>query len=305
MTKSRIAPLAVYWRRTWPLHMLLLPAAVLVLIYNYVPMFGLVIAFQDFKPWLGVTKSTWVGLDHFKFLFTYPDIKQVMINTLIISLAKLVSNLAVPLIFALLLNEVRIMAHKRIIQTMVYLPHFLSWVILSGILKEMLTRDGIVNQFLSLFGIEQILFLGDGNWFRLTLVVSDIWKEFGFSAIIYLAALAGINPSLYEAAQIDGANRWQQTVHVTLPGVVPIFFVVATLSLGRVLDAGVDQVLNLYNSMVLDQADIIDTFVYRVGLIGGQFSLGAAVGLFKSVIGFGLIVLAYRLAYRFAGYRLF
>ncbi|TDF98072.1 ABC transporter permease [Paenibacillus piri] len=294
-----------YFRKTWSLHVLLLPAAVIVLIYNYIPLLGVIIAFKEYKPWLGILNSEWVGWDHFTYLFTYPDSKQVIVNTIVISSLKMAFNLAVPFVFALLLNEVRKTAFKRTIQTLVYLPHFISWVILGGILIDLLSVNGIVNQFLSLFGVQPIFFLGDGSWFRFTVVVSDIWKDFGFQTIVYLAALAGVNPSLYEAAEVDGANRWQQTVHITVPAVLPIMAVVGTLALGKVLDAGFDQIFNLYNPLVYSKGDIIDTFVYRVGLVGGQFSFATAVGLFKSVIGFILVVFAYRLAYKFANYRIF
>ncbi|MFC0213645.1 ABC transporter permease [Paenibacillus chartarius] len=294
-----------YWVRTWPYHVLLLPAVILCLIFSYVPMFGLVIAFQNYEPWMGIFGSEWVGLEQFRYLFSYPDSVQVIVNTLIIATAKLVFQLVVPIIFALMLNELRKMLLKRVIQTLVYLPHFISWVVLGGILIDILGTGGIVNRFLGLFGVEPIFFLGNGDWFRVTLVVSDVWKEFGFSAIIFLAALSNINPALYEAAEIDGATKWQQTMYVTLPSILPIIVVVGTLSLGRILDAGFDQILNLYNPLVYAKADIIDTFVYRVGLTKGEFSFGTAVGLFKSTVGFFLILLSYWLAYRIANYRIF
>ncbi len=294
-----------YWIKTWPFHVLLLPAALLVLLFNYIPMFGVVMAFQDYQPWLGIRGSEWVGLEHFRFLFSYPDSKQVILNTLIIAGMKLIAGLIVPIIFALLLNELRMMAAKRIIQTMVYLPHFISWVVLGGILIDILGTDGMLNRLLNFFGQESIFFLGNGNWFRFTLIVSDVWKEFGFSAIIFLAALSNINPSLYEAAEIDGAGKWKQVLYVTLPSILPIIIVVATLALGRILDGGFDQILNLYNPLVYSKGDIIDTFVYRVGLTKGEFSFGTAVGLFKSVVGFALIVFSYRMAYKLANYRIF
>ncbi|MGG6309337.1 ABC transporter permease [Paenibacillus macerans] len=295
-----------YLRKTWPLHVLLLPAVLIVIIYNYVPIAGGVIAFQDYKPWLGIAASPWVGLDNFRYLFSYPDGKQVIINTLAIATMKLTLHLIIPVVFALLLNEIRISWYKRTVQTLVYLPHFLSWVILGGIFVDVLSvQGGIINQFLGLFGVKPIFFLADGNWFRAVVVLSDIWKDFGFSAIIFLAAILGIDPSYYEAAEIDGANRWQQMLKITLPSVGPIFIVVATLSLGRVLDGGFDQIFNLYNPLVYSKGDIIDTFVYRVGLQGTQYSFASAVGLFKSVIGFILIVISYRLAYKWAGYRIF
>jgi putative aldouronate transport system permease protein len=298
--------MASYWRKTWPFHMLLLPALVLCIIFQYIPLFGAAIAFQDYQPWLGIKGSPWVGLDHFRYIFQYPDSKQVIWNTLIIASLKLLINLFAPIVFALLLNEVGKMFFKRVLQTLVYLPHFLSWVILGGILIDILSTDGgIVYRALNLFGAKSIFFLGDGQWFRFTVIVSDVWKEFGFSAIIFLATLVGINPALYEAAEIDGASRWQQVVYISFPLILPIVIVVATLSLGRVLDAGFDQILNLYNPLVYSHGDIIDTFVYREGLNSGQFSFGTAVGLFKSAIGFILIIISYRLAYKLANYRIF
>ncbi|MGO4546330.1 ABC transporter permease [Paenibacillus sp. 2TAB23] len=295
-----------YWKKTWPLHVLLLPAVIIAMVYNYIPIMGLVIAFQDYKPWLGFTNSPWVGFDHFIYLFEYPDGMQIVKNTLIIAFAKIITNMIFPVLFALFLNEIRVNWYKRIAQTFVYLPHFLSWVILGGIFVDVLSiRGGIVNRFLAWFGIDPISFLSDGNWFRVTVIVSDAWKDFGFSAIIFLAAIAATNPALYEAAEIDGANRWQQVIHVTLPAIIPIFIVVATLSLGRVLDAGFDQIFNLYNPLVYNKGDIIDTFVYRVGLLGSQYSFATAIGFFKSVIGFIMIIISYRLAYKLAGYRIF
>jgi len=294
------------WKRTIALDAMVLPALILTIVFAYVPMVGIVIAFQDFKPWLGFSQSEWVGLEHFKYLFSTPENLQVVWNTLIIASMKLVGGLIAPLVFALLLNEVRLSGFKRSVQTLVYLPHFLSWVILGGILLDMLSMKGLVNQVLvSLFNIEPVFFLGDGNWFRVVVVLSDIWKEFGFGAIIFLASLAGINPALYEAAEVDGAGRWQQTWAITIPSLIPIMIVVGTLSLGNILNAGFDQIFNLYNGLVYDKGDIIDTFVYRIGLIDGQFGFSAAVGLFKSVVGFVLIVAAYRMAYKFANYRIF
>lgn len=293
-------------KTTWPFHLLLLPAAVITIIFNYVPILGIVMAFQDYKPWLGISNSNWIGMANFERIFSRQDSQRVIGNTLFIATFKIVTNLIVPYVFALLLNEVRQMFFKRTIQTLVYLPHFLSWVILGGILIDLLSPSGgLVNQALGLIGIDPIFFLGEGNWFRFTVIVSDNWKDFGFSAIIFLAALAGINPTLYEAAEVDGANRWKQTLHITIPALFPITIVLATLSMGQVLNAGFDQIFNLYNPLVYDKGDIIDTFVYRVGIVSGQMGFGTAVGLFKSVIGFTLIVVAYRLAYKLANYRIF
>jgi len=296
-----------YLRRTWPFHLMLLPALALLIVFNYVPMGGIVMAFQDYKPWLHISGSEWIGLDNFRALFEREDSLQVIWNTLVISVFKIVFNLLTPFVFAILLNEVRVRFLGRTIQTLVYLPHFLSWVILGGILVEFLSSDGgFVNRVLhELFGIKPIFFLGEGDWFRFTVIVSEVWKEFGYGTIVFLAALANINPSLYEAAEMDGASRWKQTLHITVPSLIPMAIVVGTLSLGNILNAGFDQIFNLYNSLVMDKGDIIDTFVYRTAINDGQFGFATAVGLFKSVISMILIVISYRLAYKLANYRVF
>jgi putative aldouronate transport system permease protein len=297
-----------YWnfKRTWPLHLLLMPAVILALIFNYGPMPGVVIAFQEYKPWLGISGSPWVGLDQFRKMAEFPEVRQIIWNTFYISFLKVIFHIIIPVLFALLLNEVRRMAFKRTVQTLVYLPHFLSWVILGGILLDILSPEGgLVNNILGLFGIQPIFFLGNENWFRFTVILSDIWKDFGFSAIIFLAALAGVNTELYEAAVIDGANRFKQVLYITIPALIPITIVVAILSLGNILNAGFDQIFNLYNPLVYSTGDILDTYVYRSGLMGGQFSFATAVGLFKSVVGLVLILVGYRLAYKFANYRIF
>lgn len=294
-----------YLMETWQLHVLLLPTLVLLLIFNYLPMAGLVVAFEDYKPWLGFFHSQWVGLKNFHYMLTYPGCMQVIWNTFIISFSKIVAGLIVPFCFALLLNEVVQMFFKRSVQTMVYLPHFLSWVILGGILTDILSLHGMINNVLAYLGLERILFLGEGNWFRFIVVTSEVWKEFGFSTIVYLAALTGVNPALYEAAKMDGANRWKLMRHVTIPSILPISVVLMTLSLGNILNAGFDQILNLYSPLVYDKGDIIDTFVYRVGLQGTDFSFATAVGMFKSVVGFVLISMTYGFAKRAANYRIF
>ncbi|MCD9022451.1 ABC transporter permease subunit [Cohnella sp. NL03-T5] len=269
-------------------------------------MFGIVIAFQNFIPAKGFLESSWVGLKHFRFILSLSDTYEVLGNTLFISVMKIIAGLVVPLTVSLMLNEVRQRFFKRSVQTLVYLPHFLSWVILGGVLIDILSpSSGIVNAVLGLFGIEPIYFLGDNRWFPYVLVFSDVWKEFGFSTIIYLAALSGINPALYEASLMDGAGRLRQTWHITLPGMRPIIVVLVTLSLGNVLNAGFEQVFNLYSPLVYDSGDIIDTYVYRMGLISAQYGPATAIGLFKSVISLGLISSTYYLAYRLANYRIF
>lgn len=292
-------------RKTWPFHVMLLPSMIFLLIFSYVPMAGIVMAFQDYKPWLGFTGSEWVGLANFRYLFERQDSIQVIWNTLVIAVLKLIFNLFVPFIFAILLNEIRRVKLQRTIQTLVYLPHFLSWVILGGILIDLLATDGFANRILGTFGVQPIFFLGDNDWFRFTVIASDVWKEFGYNTIIFLATLAGINPSLYEAAEMDGATRLKQTLYVTIPSMIPMVAVVGTLALGNVLNAGFDQIFNLYNPLVYAKGDIIDTFVYRTAILNGEMGFGTAIGLFKSVISMVLILLSYRLAYKWANYRIF
>lgn len=294
------------WKRQRSLYMMLIPALILVIIYSYIPLLGSVIAFQDFQPFKGWFGSRWVGFDQFKYAFTLPDVWKIIRNTITISGMKIIAGLCVPILFALLLNEVGKMFVKRSIQTFIYLPHFLSWVILGGIVIDLLSpSEGIVNQFIVLLGFEPIFFLGDNKWFPYILVITDTWKEFGFSTIVYLAALTGINPALYEAAVIDGAGRFKQTLHVTLPGIVPIVILMTTLSLGNVLNAGFDQIFNLYSPQVYESGDVLDTLIYRVGLEDAQYSVATALGLVKSVVSFLFISVSYWLAYRFANYRIF
>jgi len=284
---------------------MLIPGIVLLFVFSIIPMFGIAIAFQDFVPGLQIWKQEWYGLGNFEFMLQIPDIRQVFLNTIIIASLKIVAGILVPVTFALMLHEVRFLKFKRFVQTIVYLPHFMSWVILSGILISMLSLDGIVNRILTLMGSDPIMFLASNSWFRPIVVLSDVWKEFGFSAIIYLAALTSINPSLYEAAEIDGADRVQKLIHITLPGIMPTIILLTTLSLGSILNAGFDQIFNLYNPLVYSSGDIIDTYVYRLGLINMQYGLATAVGLLKSVVAFVLIIISYRLASKYANYRIF
>ncbi|MBP1990090.1 ABC transporter permease [Paenibacillus eucommiae] len=294
------------WNQNWTLHAMLLPSVVLVLIYNYGTLFGLIMAFQKYNLAKGILGSPFVGWKNFEYVLSFPDISRVLYNTIFIASMKIVLGLIAPVTMALLLNEVRKIMFKRIFQTLVYLPHFLSWVILGGILIDILSpSSGVVNQFLGLFGIKPIFFLGSNNWFPYVIVISDTWKEFGFSTIVYLASLAGINPNLYEAAEVDGAGRWRQTWSITLPAITPIIVLMVTLSLGNVLNAGFDQIFNLYSPQVYETGDIIDTLVYRIGLIDAQYSLATAIGFMRSIVSFILISVSYVLAYRLANYRIF
>jgi putative aldouronate transport system permease protein len=294
------------WRLQLPLHLMIIPGLLLVLIFSYGPMLGIIIAFQKFNPAKGIMGSPLVGFDNFVYVMKLPSFYQVIWNTIYIAVMKIIAGLIVPLTVAVLLNEMRREFVKRMVQTLVYLPHFLSWVILSGVLVDILSpSSGIVNQGLQWLGIEPIFFMADNHWFPFTLVLSNEWKEFGFSSIIYLAAITSINPSLYEAAVIDGANRWKQTWHVTLPGMAPIIVLMVTLSIGNVLNAGFEQVFNLYSPVVYESGDIIDTFVYRIGIVDAQYGVATAIGLFKSVVSFILLSTSYLMAYRFANYRIF
>lgn len=284
---------------------MVLPGILLLLLFSIVPIGFAVIAFQNFKPGRGITGSEWIGLENFQYLFQLPDSRLIFFNTIFLAVLKIAANLIVPLIFALLLNEVRVRFLRKSIQTIVYLPHFISWVLLATIFFDVFSLEGIVNQALGLFGVDPVLFYASNRWFPAIIVATDVWKEFGFNAIVYLAALTGINPALYEAASIDGASRFRQLWHVTLPGVKTTVILLATLALGNVMNANFDQIFNMYNPLVYQSSDIIDTYVYRVGLNDLQYSLGTAVGLLKSVVSFILVVLSYVLASRFAGYRIF
>lgn len=296
-------------KREWPLHVMLIPAVILLLIFSYLPMVGIVIAFQDFVPsggMKGFFTSAWVGLDNFKYVFEMKDFRQVMINTLVIAIMKIIAGIIVPLILALLLNEVRNKHFKKATQTLIYIPYFLSWVVLGGILVDILSpTDGIVNTFLGLFGHEPVYFLGSLKTIRGTLIVSEVWKNCGYNMVIFLAALTGIDQSQYEAARVDGAGYFKQMLYITLPGILPQIVLVTVLGMGNILNAGFDQIFNLYSPIVYEKADILDTFVYRLGMVNLQYSVSTAVGLFKSVISFILIAVSFTLAKKFANYQIF
>jgi putative aldouronate transport system permease protein len=285
---------------------MLAPAVVLALIYAYTPMLGIVMAFQRVLPGKGLFGSPWIGLENFKFVMEMPTILQVVWNTIRIAGLKAIAGVIVPVTVALMLNNVTSRLFKRSVQTIIYLPHFLSWIILAGIMVEILSpSEGIVNQAIKLLGLQPVFFLGDAKIFPWTMVVTDVWKSFGFGTIIYLAALTDIDPTLYEAAVVDGATRWQQTRHITLPGISGTIIMLSTLSLGNILNAGFDQIFNLYSPLVYRTGDIIDTLVYRTGILNNQYGVATAVGLLKSVVSLLLIGIGYKLADKWAGYRIF
>lgn len=286
-------------------YIMLIPALLWLFFFSIVPMFGIVMAFQDYNPGQGILHSKFVGLENFKYMFQMNDVKQVLCNTVVIAVGKIIGNIIFPLIFALLLNEFCIKRLKRPIQTIVYLPYFLSWVILAKIVLNIFGYTGPINQLMEAFGRNPINFFGEPSLFQPLVIGTDIWKGFGYNTVVYLAAILGVDQSLYEAAAADGAGRFKSIWHITLPGIRTTVALLAILSLGNVLNAGFDQIYNLYNPLVYSTGDIIDTWVYRAGLENLQYSLATAVGLFKSVISVILIVIGYKLADKFTGYKLF
>lgn len=277
-------------------YIMLIPALLWLFFFSIVPMFGIVMAFQDYNPGQGILHSKFVGLENFKYMFQMNDVKQVLCNTVVIAVGKIIGNIIFPLIFALLLNEFCIKRLKRPIQTIVYLPYFLSWVILAKIVLNIFGYTGPINQLMEAFGRNPINFFGEPSLFQPLVIGTDIWKGFGYNTVVYLAAILGVDQSLYEAAAADGAGRFKRIWHITLPGIRTTVALLAILSLGNVLNAGFDQIYNLYNPLVYSTGDIIDTWVYRAGLENLQYSLATAVGLFKSVISVILIVIGYKLA---------
>lgn len=292
-------------RNNWQLHLMLLPGILLVIVFRYFPMAGITIAFKDFYPAKGIFGSKWAGLENFQYMIHLPDTARVMWNTLKIAALKIFFNFPIPIIVAILLNEVRSKHFKRGVQTIIYLPYFISWVILSGMILDIFSLDGVLNQGLQALGMNPVFFLGDNSKFVGVLVGTDVWKNFGYGTVVYLAAITGVDESLYEAAKIDGAGRFRQILNVTLPGIAPIVMLMLILNLGNVLNAGFEQVFNLYNPLVYESADIIDTFVYRISLVEANYSLGTAVGLLKSVVSFILIVSSYALANKYSDYTVF
>ncbi|EOT26369.1 ABC transporter permease [Enterococcus saccharolyticus] len=275
---------------------MIIPGIIFLLIFNYGPMFGLWMAFQDFVPAKGIFNSQFVGLDNFNYLFHLPDIWKVTYNTIFIAVGKIILNTVIPIIFAILLNEIRVKWMKKSMQTIVYLPYFLSWVILGSVVVNLFNLDGVVNQILESIGLTSINFLGSNKVFPHLLIWTDVWKGFGYNSIIFLAAITSIDPGLYEAATMDGASWWQKVRHVTLPGMMPFIILMTILALPGILSAGFDQVYNLYSPPVYASGDVLDTYVYRIGLIGRDYSLGTAVGLVRSVVGLILIYVSNKIA---------
>lgn len=282
------------------LYFMILPGFLYFVIFKYLPMFGLVIAFQDYKPYQGILGSRWVGLAHFERLFAEPMFLNILVNTLALFFMNLIFFFPVPIILALMLNEVRQQAFKRVIQTMVYIPHFMSWVIIVSISFVMLSMDrGLVNELLVAGGFEKVNFLLNPDWFRPTYILQIIWREAGWGTIIYLAAMASIDPQLYEASRIDGAGRFRQIWHITLPSIRSVIVILLLLKIGDVLEVGFEHIFLLLNAMNREVGEVFDTYVYLAGLQQGQFSYSAAVGFFKSFVGLALVVTANWLSKKF------
>lgn len=292
-------------RKDWQLHLLLVLPLLILILYNYIPMGGVLMAFQNYKPAKGLFGSKWVGMMNYNMLFNMPGFLYAVRNSFTIAVAKIILNIIVPVTFSLLLNEMRSRRTKKLIQTIVYMPHFISWVLLSSIIIRLLSANGIINNLLESLGLQRHMFLADKQAFQPIIVITDVWKEFGYGTIIYLATMTGIDQGLYEAAAIDGAGYWKRMLHITLPALYPTIVLMTTLALGRVLDAGFDQIFNLYSPAVYETADIIDTFVYRLAFKNMQYSMSTAAGLMKNVISCLLIVTSYRLAYKLTGYYIF
>ncbi|MDF2922970.1 MAG: protein lplB [Paenibacillaceae bacterium] len=296
-----------YIKMNYDMYLLLIPSLLFILVFDYLPLYGITLAFKDFNmfagsnPFMSIIHSPWVGLEHFRNIFGMADFYKVLSNTLIISIYKLVFLFPLPIMLAILLNELHLAVFKKVLQTILYLPHFLSWAVVSGIFVTLLGSTGIVNNFLSAVFGHPINFLMDTSLFRSVLVVTDGWKEIGWSSIIYLAAITGIDQEQYEAATVDGANKLQKMVYITIPGISSTIILLLILKIGHILNAGFEQIFIMYNPTVYEVADIIGTYIYRVGLGQMNFSLGTSMGLFNSVVAFILIVGFNRLARKFMG----
>lgn len=292
--------------RDIPMYLLLLPAILILFIFIYLPIYGVTIAFQDFSPYKGYLKSAWVGFKHFQYFLSDSTFWHVMKNTIVINILNLVWGFPAPIIFALLLNEITRTKLKKIVQTVSYLPYFISWVVAAGIITSVLSpTTGIINKFLvEVFNIEPVYYLTKTQYFRSIIVLSDIWKGIGMGAVYYIAAITQIDQELYEASRIDGAGRWRQTWHITLPGIASIIVVLFILRIGSMITIGFENIFLLYNPVVYEVGDVISTYTYRLGIVGAQFSMTSAIGLTQSLVNFILVLAANKIAKKVAGWSL-
>lgn len=292
-------------KETWPMHLMMLGPMFMIILFAYVPMVGIVIAFQDYIPTKGFFGSEWINFENFEYMFMLPDIWQIIGNTLIISVLKIVTTIGASIIFALLISEIKSKTLNKVSQSVILFPWFISWVILGNIFKDAFGLNGMVNQLIKSLGGNEVFFFGENGLFRGLLIGTNIWKDLGYNMVILLTAISGIDPTLYEAATIDGANKFQQKMKITLPSIMPMIILLLTLALGGILNAGFEQVLVLYNNAVLDSSEILDTYIFKISYYESQHSLGTAVGLFKSLVGTVCLCTSYYLANKLAGYRIF
>ena len=278
------------------LYIMLIPVVVFYVLFHYAPMYGLVIAFKDFIPTMGISRSPWVGFKHFTSFFTGVYAWRLIRNVLIINIYNMVFQFPAPIVLALLLNEVAHIGYKRIVQTITYLPHFVSLVIIVGLMMDFFSREGVVNRLITAIGIEAIPFFTEAGWFRPLYVASNIWQTMGWSSIIYLAALAGVNPELYEAAEADGAGRWLKMWHISLPGLLPTTVILFIMRIGQMMTVGFEKIILMYNPLTYETADVISSFVYRRGILQADFSYSTAVGFVNAAINFTLLVAVNKLA---------
>jgi putative aldouronate transport system permease protein len=271
------------------LYILMIPGLIYYVLFRYVPIYGIIIGFKEFNFMKGIWDSPWIGLENFRYMFQAPSFKQVFSNTLVLGFLKLIVGFPLPILFAVLLNEVYQAKFKKLVQTISYLPHFLSWVVLGGIFFQFFSINGPINVLIEALGLKPISFLTDPGWFRFVLVSTHVWKVMGWNSIVFLAAIAGINPEMYEAAMIDGAGRVQRIIHITIPSLAPVITVMFILAAGQIINDDFDQIFNLYNPAVYRTADVISTYVYRQGLEQLNFSYATAVELFKNLIALALV----------------
>ncbi|SEB03419.1 carbohydrate ABC transporter membrane protein 1, CUT1 family [Paenibacillus sp. RU5A] len=289
---TRLGDAGRYLWRYRILYLLSVPGILYFFLFKYVPLFGSIIAFQNYNIFKGITGSDWVGLEHFQKMFSHYDFLRILNNTLLLGIYDLVIAFPVPILLAILLNEVRMIVFKRLLQTIVYMPHFLSWVVISGIFMGIFSMDaGVVNKALGFLGMQPIYFLGEDSYIRSILIGSGIWRDSGYGTIIFLAAIAGINPDLYEAAEVDGAGRLKQIWSITLPSLLPTIMILLLLHIGKFLDLGFERVFVFLNPLNLESGEILDTYIYKAGLLSQQYSYTTAIGLFKSVVGLMLVLL--------------
>ena len=292
------------FRKYWMLYLMFLPTVITLVIFNYIPMWGVTLAFKDYVPWYGFAGSKWVGWANFRYIFSTPDFSRLIRNTLLINTYKIIWGFPAPIILALLLNEIKVKKFKSLVQTISYLPHFISWIVISGIMYNLLnTNFGIVNNFLMAIGKEPVQWYIRADVWRSILVGTSMWKSVGYSSIIYLASISGIDMMLYEAAVVDGASRWKQTIYITLPGIAPTISILFILGIGGIMYGDFGQIYALisYNSPLFPTTDVLDFFIYRVGMQSGKFSIGTALGLFQSAIGFILVMSTNTIAKKIGG----